>query len=59
MRSHLEERTPLEAQFQVQLQAGRTQWWHMRGLAQRNDPGTPHPLRRQRALTSPAPAPES
>lgn len=41
MRSHLEERTPLEAQFQVQLQAGRTQWWHMRGLAQRNDRGHP------------------
>jgi PAS domain-containing protein len=41
LRSHLEERTPLDAEFQVQLGHGRTEWWHMRGSAQRNDAGHP------------------
>jgi PAS domain-containing protein len=41
LRSHLEECTPLEAEFQVRLSGGRTEWWHMRGAAQRNDTGHP------------------
>jgi PAS domain-containing protein len=41
LRSHLEERSPLDAEFQVQLAQGRTEWWHMRGSAQRNTAGLP------------------
>jgi PAS domain-containing protein len=41
LRSHLEERTPLDTEFQVQLAQGQTEWWHMRGSAQRNDTGHP------------------
>jgi PAS domain-containing protein len=41
LRSHLEERTPLDAEFEVQLAAGRTEWWHMRGSAQRGTVGLP------------------
>ena len=37
LRSHLEERTPLDTEFQVQLAKGPTEWWHMRGSAQRID----------------------
>jgi hypothetical protein len=35
LRSHLEERTPLDVQFQVQPALGEAQWWHMRGSAPR------------------------
>jgi PAS domain-containing protein len=41
LRSHLEERLPLDTEFQVQLAAGRTEWWHLRGSAQRNTVGLP------------------
>jgi hypothetical protein len=41
LRSHFEERTPLDAEFQVQLAQGRSEWWHMRGSAQRNAVGIP------------------
>jgi PAS domain-containing protein len=41
MRSHLEQRTPLDTEFQVRLAQGQTEWWHMRGAAQRNDAGHP------------------
>jgi PAS domain-containing protein len=41
LRSHLEERTPLDTEFPVQLSQGQTEWWHMRGSAQRNDAGHP------------------
>jgi hypothetical protein len=41
MRSHLEERTPLDTEFQVQLAQGQIEWWHLRGSAQRNDAGHP------------------
>jgi PAS domain-containing protein len=41
IRSHLEQRTPLDTEFQVQLAQGQTEWWHMRGAAQRNDAGHP------------------
>jgi PAS domain-containing protein len=41
LRSHLEERSTLDAEFQVQLAEGQTQWWHMRGSAQRNASGLP------------------
>ena len=41
LRSHLEERTPLDAQFSVQLAAGQTERWQMRGSAQRNGVGHP------------------
>jgi PAS domain-containing protein len=37
LRSHLEERTPLDTEFQVQLAQGQTEWWHLRGCAPRND----------------------
>jgi PAS domain-containing protein len=41
LRLHLEERSPFDAQFQVALAQGRTEWWHMRGSAQRNAVGLP------------------
>ena len=41
LRSHLEERTPLDTEFQVQLSPGQTEWWHLRGSAQRTDAGLP------------------
>jgi PAS domain-containing protein len=41
LRSHLEERTPLDTEFQVQLAQGQTEWWHLRGSAQRDDTGHP------------------
>jgi PAS domain S-box-containing protein len=41
LRSHLEEQSPLDTEFQVQLATGRVEWWHMRGSAQRNDTGHP------------------
>jgi len=41
LRLHLEERTPLDTEFQVQLAQGRTEWWHMRGSAQRSNTGHP------------------
>jgi PAS domain-containing protein len=41
MRSHLEERRPLDTEFQVELSEGGAEWWHMRGSAQRNDAGHP------------------
>jgi hypothetical protein len=41
MRSHLEERTPLQAKFQVRLSADGSEWWQMHGSAQRNDQGHP------------------
>jgi len=41
LRSHLEERTPLDTEFQVQLAKGQTEWWHLRGSAQRQDAGHP------------------
>ena len=41
LRSHLEERTPLDTEFSVQLSQGQIEWWHMRGCAQRNDAGHP------------------
>ena len=41
LRSHLEEQSPLETEFPVQLASGELEWWHMRGSAQRNDTGHP------------------
>jgi PAS domain-containing protein len=41
LRAHLEERTPLDTEFQVQPSSDRTEWWHLRGCAQRNDAGHP------------------
>jgi PAS domain-containing protein len=41
LRSHLEERTPLDTEFSVQLPQGHIEWWHMRGCAQRNGAGHP------------------
>jgi PAS domain-containing protein len=41
LRSHLEERSPLDTEFQVRLAQGRTEWWHLRGSAQRNTIGLP------------------
>jgi PAS domain-containing protein len=41
LRLHLEQRAPLDAEFQVRLAEGQIEWWHMRGAAQRNDAGHP------------------
>jgi hypothetical protein len=41
LRAHLEQRTPLDVEFQVQLGEGLIQWWHMRGSAQLSDVGHP------------------
>jgi hypothetical protein len=40
-RAHLEEQSPLDAEFQVQLTTGKVEWWHLRGSAQRSDAGHP------------------
>jgi hypothetical protein len=37
LRSHLEEQSPLDLKFQVQLASGQVEWWHLHGLAQRSD----------------------
>jgi hypothetical protein len=41
LRSHLEEQSPLDAEFAVQLATGQVEWWQMRGSAQRSDTGHP------------------
>jgi hypothetical protein len=41
LRAHLEERSPLDAKFQVQLAPGQSEWWQLRGAAQRNHVGLP------------------
>jgi hypothetical protein len=41
LRSHLEECTPLDTEFEVQLSPGQIERWHLRGSAQRNDAGHP------------------
>jgi hypothetical protein len=41
LRAHLEERMPLDTELEVQLSQGQTEWWHLRGSAQRNDAGHP------------------
>ena len=41
MRAHLEQRTPLDARFQVRISADRIEHWQMHGSAQRNDQGHP------------------
>src|SRR5580698_7062342 len=41
LRSHLEQRTPLDTEFSVRLPQGQTELWHMRGCAHRNDAGHP------------------
>ena len=41
LRSHLEQKSPLDAEFLVQLATGQVEWWHMRGSAQRSDTGHP------------------
>lgn len=41
LRAHLEERLPLDTEFQVKLGRDRTEWWHLRGEALRNDAGHP------------------
>jgi PAS domain-containing protein len=40
-RSHLEQKSPLDAEFPVQLASGQVEWWRMRGSAQRSDTGHP------------------
>lgn len=41
LRAHLEEQSPLDAEFEVRLASGQSERWHMRGSAQRNDFGHP------------------
>jgi hypothetical protein len=41
LRAHLEQQIPLDAEFQVQLSEGRTEWWQIRGAAQLNHIGHP------------------
>jgi PAS domain-containing protein len=41
LRAHLERRLPFDATFPVQLADGRTESWHMRGVAQHNEVGHP------------------
>ena len=40
-RSHLEQKSPLDAEFPVQLPSGQVEWWRMRGSAHRGDTGHP------------------
>jgi hypothetical protein len=41
LRAHLEEQSPLNTEFPVQLATGQIEWWHLRGSAQRSDAGHP------------------
>jgi PAS domain-containing protein len=41
LRLHLEQQTPLDAEFEVRLATGETERWHLRGSAQRNAAGHP------------------
>ena len=41
LRAHLEQGTPFDAKFSVQLADGRNECWHMRGSAQLNNIGHP------------------
>ena len=41
LRAHLEEQSPLDTEFPVQLATGQVEWWHLRGSAQRSDTGHP------------------
>ncbi len=41
LRAHLEERSPLDAEFPVQLATGPIEWWQLRGSAQRSATGHP------------------
>ncbi|HWX80307.1 MAG TPA: hypothetical protein VNZ02_09460 [Steroidobacteraceae bacterium] len=41
LRAHLERKIPFDAIFPVQLADGRTESWHMRGVAQLNEVGHP------------------
>jgi hypothetical protein len=41
LRAHLEEQSPLDAEFPVQLATGQVEWWYLRGSAQRSDIGHP------------------
>jgi PAS domain-containing protein len=40
-RAHLEEQSPLDTEFAVQLASGQIEWWHLRGSAQRSTAGHP------------------
>jgi len=41
LRAHLEQRIPLDAEFQVTLAGGQVEWWQLRGSAQLNQVGHP------------------
>jgi hypothetical protein len=41
LRAHLEQRAPLDTEFEVQLAPGQCEWWHMRGETQHNGAGHP------------------
>jgi len=41
LRAHLEEQSPLDAEFPVQLASGQIERWHLRGSAQRSNIGHP------------------
>ena len=59
-RSHLEEQSPLDAEFPVQLPTGQLEWWHMRGSAHRGDTGHPtHFAGCVRDITATRPAAEA
>jgi PAS domain-containing protein len=40
-RAQLERGQPLDLELQVQLQGERSEWWHLRGAARRNEAGQP------------------
>jgi hypothetical protein len=41
IRGHLELQVPLDVQLRVQVTAGQSQWWQVRGSAERNVGGQP------------------
>jgi PAS domain-containing protein len=41
LRAHLERKTVLDIEFEVQIREGQTQWWRLRGAAELNDAGRP------------------
>ncbi|HEX3397615.1 MAG TPA: hypothetical protein VHS76_13005, partial [Steroidobacteraceae bacterium] len=56
VRAHLEAQSPLDIEFPVQLPTGHSEWWHLRGCAQRSNAGHPtHVAGSVREVTAPRP----
>jgi hypothetical protein len=57
IRSHLERGAPLDTRIPVQLAPGRTEWWQVKGAAQRDSAGRPVVLSGSMRVLSAEPSP--